>query len=393
MPTSPQVPAQGFEQFSALVSGTADTRVVWSLREGAAAGIIRDDGLYQAQSPGVFHVVATSAAVPSASAETTVTVTAATSAVTIALSRYTATVAPSESLTLQATVSGSSDTSVTWSVNEGAAGGTVDASGVYRAPATPGTVHVTATAHADPLAKATATISVVVPVDVVDHGGPLEASPRVYALWWGDKKVFPADVVATQEAMIRGLSGSANLGVLDQYLRGAHASVQFVQHLDDATASPSTDAELAAHPPGAEACAALAAAHVMPAPDDVVLIYGSNGYPTWRSCAYHTFADCGSPPVRIRVAFAPNPDGTRCAAIGAAALCNARSGTANALASWMAHELAEIVTDPEMNAWYDAGLEEISDKCEGEMRCVSLGGTPLWLQAQYSNAGHACLPQ
>lgn len=57
-----------------------------------------------------------------------------------------------------ATVQGTSDTTVTWSVKEGSSGGTIDSNGYYTAPSTPGTYHVIATSDADPNQSATATV-------------------------------------------------------------------------------------------------------------------------------------------------------------------------------------------------------------------------------------------
>src|SRR5438477_4558133 len=47
-----------------------------------------------------------------------------------------------------ATVTGSSDSTVTWSIEEGAPGGSIASSGMYVAPMTPGTYHVVATSNA-----------------------------------------------------------------------------------------------------------------------------------------------------------------------------------------------------------------------------------------------------
>ncbi|MCW3099895.1 MAG: chiB1, partial [Chthonomonadaceae bacterium] len=58
------------------------------------------------------------------------------------------------------TVTGTSNTAVTWSVQEGASGGSISSSGVYTPPATAGTFHVVATSVAD------ATQQSVVPVIV-----------------------------------------------------------------------------------------------------------------------------------------------------------------------------------------------------------------------------------
>lgn len=66
-----------------------------------------------------------------------------------------------------AAVTGSSNTGVTWSIQEGAAGGTISASGAYTAPAVvangTGTFHIIATSQADPTKTASATVTVTAP--------------------------------------------------------------------------------------------------------------------------------------------------------------------------------------------------------------------------------------
>ena len=62
-----------------------------------------------------------------------------------------------------AAVQGTTNQAVTWTVQEGAAGGSITAGGIYTAPALPGTYHVVATSQADPTRKAT--------VDVVVQAG------------------------------------------------------------------------------------------------------------------------------------------------------------------------------------------------------------------------------
>lgn len=61
---------------------------------------------------------------------------------------------------LSAAVTGAADGSVAWSIQEGAAGGTVDASGNYTAPSSAGTYHVVARSNAWSAAFATATVTV-----------------------------------------------------------------------------------------------------------------------------------------------------------------------------------------------------------------------------------------
>ena len=63
-------------------------------------------------------------------------------------------------MTFRATVSGSNDAAVLWSVREGQAGGTVSPAGIYTAPSTAGTFHVVAASVADPSRSAEATVVV-----------------------------------------------------------------------------------------------------------------------------------------------------------------------------------------------------------------------------------------
>lgn len=59
-----------------------------------------------------------------------------------------------------ATVTGSVNTAVIWSVQEATTGGSITASGMYTAPQILGTYHVIATSQADPTKSATATVDV-----------------------------------------------------------------------------------------------------------------------------------------------------------------------------------------------------------------------------------------
>lgn len=72
-------------------------------------------------------------------------------------------VAPGASFSFTASVSGADagqSTAVTWAVDEGASGGTIDSSGKYTAPQSEGMFHVSATAIADTSRSATALVGV-----------------------------------------------------------------------------------------------------------------------------------------------------------------------------------------------------------------------------------------
>jgi hypothetical protein len=67
---------------------------------------------------------------------------------------------PGSNWSFSATVLNAKDTSVTWSIEEGSAGGAITDTGVYTAPGTDGDYHVIATSNADKTKSATATVSI-----------------------------------------------------------------------------------------------------------------------------------------------------------------------------------------------------------------------------------------
>ena len=116
---------------------------------------------------------------------------------TVIISPVTATIGTGATQAFTATVSGATSTTVTWSVQEGATGGTVSSTGLYTAPTVAGTYHVVATSQADTSKKAVATITVTAPVTVA-----VTVSPTTASIETGATQTFTALV-----------SGSANQGV------------------------------------------------------------------------------------------------------------------------------------------------------------------------------------
>ena len=91
---------------------------------------------------------------------------------------------------LTATVTGSSNTSVTWSIQEGASGGSITPNGLFTAPAAPGTYHVIATSVAD--TAESASTSIVVHTIVINpqtayvrigQGFTFGVAPNVQVAW------------------------------------------------------------------------------------------------------------------------------------------------------------------------------------------------------------------
>jgi len=170
-PTTASLSTGAQKQFTALVSGSTNTAVVWA----ASGGTITSGGLYTAPfSAGIYTVTATSAADSSKSASGVVTVSQSTQ-VSISLSPSTVSLSTGEQEQFTANVSGTSNTAVTWS----ASGGTVNNVGLYVAPSTAGTYTIKAVSAADPTKSASATASVsVAPVVSVSVSPTAVAMPQ-----------------------------------------------------------------------------------------------------------------------------------------------------------------------------------------------------------------------
>ena len=73
--------------------------------------------------------------------------------VSIVISPVSASLHPGDMQSFAVTVTGSDNANVTWAVQEGAPGGTVDNFGNYTAPINDGTFHVVVTSQANPVSS------------------------------------------------------------------------------------------------------------------------------------------------------------------------------------------------------------------------------------------------
>jgi hypothetical protein len=110
-------------------------------------------------------------------------------------------------------------------------------------------------------------------------------------------------------------------------------------------------------------------------------------------CAYHGTSNSGA-------IYANQP-------YAAAAGCdegqypNGASNQADPTINVVSHEHMEAITDPQLNAWYDATGAEIGDKCawvfgalqgsNGSEYNQTINGHHYFMQEEYSNSGSACL--
>jgi hypothetical protein len=147
------------QQFLATVSGASNASVTWS----ASAGTISSNGLFTAPTVSQntsLTVMATSVADPTKSASTSVAVdTPAT--VKVAVSPSSSALRSAAQQQFTATVSGTSNTAVTWSTSAG----TISPSGLLTAPTVSQNTNLTVTAisSADPTRTASASVTVLAP--------------------------------------------------------------------------------------------------------------------------------------------------------------------------------------------------------------------------------------
>ena len=209
-PTSALLGGGQTQQFTATVTGTANTAVTWSW---TGLGTLSASGLYTAPasvtSVSTASVKATSAADTTKSATATVTL----NPVSVAVSPATASVATAATQQFNATVSYASNTSVTWQVNNVTGGnstvGTISTSGLYTAPAAvpnPATVTVKAVSVADSTKSATASVTVTTVLSAAPGVGV--SGNRIIATTAGKLGLKQVSAGATLDLRGVNLSGS-----------------------------------------------------------------------------------------------------------------------------------------------------------------------------------------
>jgi hypothetical protein len=212
-PGVPTVVANTPQPFVATVTGASNMGVTWSVQE-SAGGDISSTGVYTAPATqGTYHVVATSQADSCVSASVAVTVIPAPT-ITVAIDPPgPVDVEVQGSVRFLATVTGTSNTGVVWSVQANGADGQINpVSGVYGAPATIGVTNVDvviATSVADPTKSAQAEVHVLAstssalisPTEVtVGLGGQLQltlSKPILAGGWMVDGVVGGNSTVGT----------------------------------------------------------------------------------------------------------------------------------------------------------------------------------------------------
>jgi len=235
------------------------------------------------------------------------------------------------------------------------------------------------------------------------HGGPVMlGTTKVYYIWYGNWTGNTATTILTDFANTIGGSpyfnintsyyNSSNVHVSNSVLYGGSTTDNYSQGTSLSDAAIQTIVS-----------SAISSARL---PKDTNGVYfvltssdvtASSGFCT-QYCGWHTHGTISGSD--IKYSFVGNPD--RCPS-SCAAQTTSPNGNAGAdgMASIIAHELEETVTDPDLNAWYDNTGAENADKCAwtfgttqttgGALYNMTLGSRKFLIQRNWLNAnGGSC---
>ena len=232
-PVSITLTSSSKKRFTATVTGTSNTAVTWSLSPQLgtiSAGTYVPPSVISAATN--VAVIATSVADPTKSAAAEVYLEPSGSpspapSVSISLSPTTVALQGGQTKQFTPTVSGTSNTGVTWSVVPSTVG-TVS-NGLYTAPTTVGsaqTVSVIATSNADSTKSASASVQLQAPAPAIG----VSVSPLSTSLGGGGSIQFSATVTGTSNTAVTW-SLSPSVGTITNGLYNAPATVSTQQNV------------------------------------------------------------------------------------------------------------------------------------------------------------------
>ena len=221
------------------------------------------------------------------------------------------------------------------------------------------------------------------------HNGPVMHATTVVPVYWGSQwgnSSFVGDKVTGLNTLYSGIGGTPYARTNGEYTDGSGnvntSSIGKSGNLTDTSATPS----------GAPSTSAVLA--------EVAKVTGNHPvanayYPVYSDqprgnagyCAWHSSGTIGG--VRVQFGFFFNLDGDPGCDPQSPSSLGHSQGLA-ALANVSGHELSEMLTDPQLNAWYDRQGEENSDKCAWTWSgTVAIGGQNWKIQGNWSNAAAA----
>jgi len=221
--------------------------------------------------------------------------------------------------------------------------------------------------------------------NLINHGGPVQTAPRVFVVFW-DWTSDPSGEQAYLTRFLSSVGGTAWLSSVNQYGAGSSGNLLAGTWSDTATVpTRPSDSQLQAE-------AARAASHFGAGTSDNVQIvvatptrHSSSGFGT-QYCAYH-----GAVSSDRNITYTDLPYITDAGASCGEDSVNGSRGTLDGVSIVEGHELAEAITDPLLNAWFDSSGAENGDKCAWmNLHNITTSGGTFAVQPLWSNAISGC---
>lgn len=212
------------------------------------------------------------------------------------------------------------------------------------------------------------------------HGGPLlgtanTSAPKVYLIWYGNWSSNTATSILTN--FVSNIGGSPYFNINTTYYDGGgNHVINTVFYGGSATDNYSQGTSLGDSAVQLIVEQAISRGGLPLDTDGVYFVLTSkdvnekSGFCS-NYCGWHTYGTISG--LNIKYAFVGNPDRCPSACEEQTISPNGNAG-ADGMASVIAHELEESVTDPDLNAWYDKRGEENADKCAWTFGSTSMAG-------------------
>lgn len=200
------------------------------------------------------------------------------------------------------------------------------------------------------------------------HGGPvMTGTPNIYYIWYGDWTNNTGPAILTDLA--QRIGGTPYLNINKTYYQtdtnGSKVSVSGNVSYVTSTSVSGGSTTLSDSDIQQIVSTAITGGSLPKDSNGVYFVLTApsikkSGFCT-SYCGWHTHATIGG--TDIKYAFIGNP-ATQCMSSCAIQTTSPNGNPgADAMASIIAHELEEAVTDPDLNAWYDKRGAENADKC------------------------------
>jgi hypothetical protein len=218
------------------------------------------------------------------------------------------------------------------------------------------------------------------------HNGPVQSSgTQLRAIYWGanwNNSTFVGDKVSGLDAIYSGIGGTG-------YARTNWEYTDSTGHVDTTHISQLSDVfDYTATPSGAPSTSQVLAevakmTNGAPVKNAYYPVYSDKPRGTAGYCAWHSTGTING--ISVQFGFFFNLDGDPGCDPGDTGTTHSE-GLA-ALANVTGHELSEMLTDPQLNAWYDQQGAENADKCAWTFNGLVTIGTQSWkIQGNWSNA-------